>query len=142
MCKPVGRVGVSHPTPASGVGTLRVGRLVAMAVDLEDDAERIFDIAHAIGFLAGVIFADRHPLLTASRHDLFDQAFNVGVLDAEVEGGEAKIAFNAKYLMDVLGVIGTDNVALEVTTPSSPGVIRPSNTEDYIHVIMPMFVQW
>ena len=67
---------------------------------------------------------------------------NSAEMDAEVEGGEAKIAFNAKYLMDVLGVIGTDNVALEVTTPSSPGVIRPSNTEDYIHVIMPMFVQW
>ena len=67
---------------------------------------------------------------------------NSAEMDAEVEGGEAKIAFNAKYLMDVLGVIDTDNVALEVTTPSSPGVIRPSNKEDYIHVIMPMFVQW
>ncbi len=63
-------------------------------------------------------------------------------MDAEVEGGEAKIAFNAKYLMDVLGVIDADNVALELTAPSSPGVISPSTTEDYIHVIMPMFVQW
>ena len=67
---------------------------------------------------------------------------NSAEMDAEVEGGEAKIAFNAKYLMDVLGVIGTDNVALEVTTPSSPGVLRQPNQEDYIHVIMPMFVQW
>ena len=67
---------------------------------------------------------------------------NSAEMDAEVEGGEAKIAFNAKYLMDVLGVIDTDNVALEVTTPSSPGVLRPSNMENYIHVIMPMFVQW
>jgi DNA polymerase-3 subunit beta len=63
-------------------------------------------------------------------------------MDAVVEGGEAKIAFNAKYLMDVLGVIETDEVALEVTTPSSPGVLRPTDTENYIHVIMPMFVQW
>ena len=62
-----------------------------MAVDFEDDAERIFDIAHAIAFLAGVIFADRHPLLAASRHDLFDQAFNVGVLDAEVERAVALV---------------------------------------------------
>jgi len=67
---------------------------------------------------------------------------NSAEMDAEVEGGEAKIAFNAKYLMDVLGVIESDDVALEVTTPSSPGVLRPSDTEDYIHVIMPMFVQW
>ena len=67
---------------------------------------------------------------------------NSAELDAEVEGDEAKIAFNAKYLMDVLGVIGTDRVALEVTTPSSPGVLRPKDTENYIHVVMPMFVQW
>ena len=67
---------------------------------------------------------------------------NSAELDAEVEGDEAKIAFNARYLMDVLGVIGTDRVALEVTTPSSPGVLRPKDTENYIHVVMPMFVQW
>ena len=67
---------------------------------------------------------------------------NLAEMDAEVEGDEAKIAFNAKYLTDVLGVIGTDRVALEVTTPSSPGVLRPKDTENYIHVVMPMFVQW
>ena len=67
---------------------------------------------------------------------------NSAEMDAEVEGDEAKIAFNAKYLTDVLGVIGTDRVALEVTTPSSPGVLRPKDTENYIHVVMPMFVQW
>ena len=67
---------------------------------------------------------------------------NSAEMDADVEGDEAKIAFNAKYLTDVLGVIGTDRVALEVTTPSSPGVLRPKDTENYIHVVMPMFVQW
>jgi DNA polymerase-3 subunit beta len=67
---------------------------------------------------------------------------NSAEMDAEVEGDEAKIAFNAKYLTDVLGVIGTERVALEVTTPSSPGVLRPKDTENYIHVVMPMFVQW
>lgn len=67
---------------------------------------------------------------------------NLAEMDAEVEGDEAKIAFNAKYLTDVLGVIGTERVALEVTTPSSPGVLRPRDTENYVHVVMPMFVQW
>ncbi|MBN2404937.1 MAG: DNA polymerase III subunit beta [Coriobacteriia bacterium] len=67
---------------------------------------------------------------------------NTGDLDALVDGGEAKIAFNVKYLMDVLGVIKQSQVALEVTTPSSPGVVRPIGTDNYVHVIMPMFVQW
>ncbi len=67
---------------------------------------------------------------------------NTGDLDALVDGNEAKIAFNVKYLLDVLGVIKQSQVALEVTTPSSPGVVRPLGTDNYVHVIMPMFVQW
>ena len=67
---------------------------------------------------------------------------NIGEVDATVEGEEAKIAFNSKYLMDVLGVLTKDEVALETTTSSSPGVIRPVGDESYIHVVMPMFVQW
>jgi len=67
---------------------------------------------------------------------------NVGEVDAIVEGEEAKIAFNNKFLADVLGVLHEDKVFLETTNPSSPGVIRPVGTENYIHVVMPMFVQW
>jgi len=67
---------------------------------------------------------------------------NLGEVDAAVEGEEAKIAFNSKYLMDVLGVLTKDEVALETTTSSSPGVIRPVGDESYVHVVMPMFVQW
>lgn len=67
---------------------------------------------------------------------------DVGEIDAIVEGEEAKIAFNGKYLIDVLGVLRESQVALETTNPSSPGVIRPVGVDNYIHVVMPMFVQW
>jgi DNA polymerase-3 subunit beta len=63
-------------------------------------------------------------------------------VDAMVDGDPAKIAFNVKYLSDVLGVLRQSQVALETTTPSSPGVIRPIGVDNYVHVIMPMFVQW
>ncbi|MFH0846673.1 MAG: DNA polymerase III subunit beta [Chloroflexota bacterium] len=68
---------------------------------------------------------------------------NVGEIDAVVEGKtEAKIAFNGRYLIDVLSVLKEEKVALEMTTSSSPGVIRPVGSENYTHVVMPMFVQW
>jgi DNA polymerase-3 subunit beta len=67
---------------------------------------------------------------------------DVGEIDAMVEGEEAKIAFNGKYLADVLGVLREQQVSLETTTPSSPGVVRPVGVDNYIHVVMPMFVQW
>ena len=67
---------------------------------------------------------------------------NLGEIDAMVEGEAAKIAFNSKYLTDVLAVIDEERVALETTSPSSPGMIRPVGTDNYIHIVMPMFVQW
>jgi len=67
---------------------------------------------------------------------------DIGEIDAVVEGEEAKIAFNGKYLGDVLGVLKESQVALEITNPSSPGVIRPMGADNYVHVVMPMFVQW
>ncbi len=64
-------------------------------------------------------------------------------VDAEsIEGGEAKIAFNSRYLQEVLAVLDKGSVALEMTTPSSPGVFKPTDSDNYIHVVMPMFVQW
>jgi len=67
---------------------------------------------------------------------------DVGDIDAVTEGPEAKIAFNGKYLTEALTVLKETQVALEVTTPSSPGVIKPIGTDNYVHVVMPMFVQW
>lgn len=67
---------------------------------------------------------------------------NEGKLDAQVEGEASKIAFNGRYLQDVLQVLDGGRVALETTGPSQPGVIKPLDNDDYVHVVMPMFVQW
>ena len=67
---------------------------------------------------------------------------DVGEIDATVEGDESKIAFNGKYLTDVLSVLKEAQVALETTNPSSPGLVRPVGADNYTHVVMPMFVQW
>jgi len=67
---------------------------------------------------------------------------NENEVEASVEGDETKIAFNSKFLSDVLNVIEGDDVKLETTTPSSPGVFRSPKHENYTHVVMPMFVQW
>lgn len=66
---------------------------------------------------------------------------NNGEIDASVEGDASKIAFNSRYLNDVLNVLN-GKVALEMTSPSSQGVFRPVDERDYVHVVMPMFVQW
>src|SRR3990170_862304 len=67
---------------------------------------------------------------------------NQGELDAAVEGEGVKIAFNGKYLQDVLQALDGGSVALETTGPSSQGAFKPVGTDNYVHVIMPMIVQW
>jgi DNA polymerase-3 subunit beta len=78
-------------------------------------------------------------VLSARTEEIGD---NIGEIDATVEGEETKIAFNSKFLSDVLGVLHEERVTLEMTSSSSPGVIRPVGVENYTHVVMPMFVQW
>ena len=42
----------------------------------------------------------------------------------------------------MLNVISGDKVALEITSASSPGLIKASEDDGNIHVVMPMFVSW
>lgn len=76
-----------------------------------------------------------HMVISATSAETGD---NVAELDATVEGPAVEIAFNVKYLAEVLSVIDTPNVALETTAPTSPGVIRPVGNEDFLYVVMPM----
>ena len=63
---------------------------------------------------------------------------DVSEIDASVEGEAVEIAFNVGYLIDVLSVTDAAQVALDTTTSSSPGVIRPVGEDSFTHVIMPM----
>lgn len=67
-----------------------------------------------------------------------DVGNNVSTIHADVDGPEQQIIFNVKYLSDVLKVIDTPKVALEVTSAARPGVIKPVGPADYTYVIMPM----
>ncbi len=63
---------------------------------------------------------------------------NTSDIDAAVDGPEGQIAFNVRYLNDVLGSLKTPQVALEMQNSASAGVIRPVGNTDSTHVIMPM----
>tara|TARA_Y100001936_G_scaffold224004_1_gene241265 strand:+ start:3510 stop:4634 length:1125 start_codon:yes stop_codon:yes gene_type:complete len=67
---------------------------------------------------------------------------NENNIQADVEGDESKVAFNSRFLLDVLGVFDSKDIILETNTPSSPGVFKSLDNPGYTHVIMPMFVQW
>ncbi len=67
-----------------------------------------------------------------------ETGFSQSTIDATVEGPEILIAFNVRFLREVLEVIKTPNVALETTVDTGPGVIRPVGEDNFLHVMMPM----
>lgn len=76
-----------------------------------------------------------HAVIAATSTETGD---NVAQIDASVDGDAIEIAFNVKYMTDVLNVIDTPQVALETTSPMEPGVIKPVGDTDFVHIIMPM----
>jgi DNA polymerase III subunit beta len=67
-----------------------------------------------------------------------ETGYNQTEIDASIEGPNLLIAFNVRFLREVLDVIKTPNVALETTAETAPGVIRPVGEDNFLHVIMPM----
>jgi DNA polymerase-3 subunit beta len=65
---------------------------------------------------------------------------NVGQLDASVRGNAGQISFNGRYLRDALEVIGSPQVALQLTGDQRPGVLRPVGEFEtgHLQIIMPM----
>jgi DNA polymerase-3 subunit beta len=61
-------------------------------------------------------------------------------LNTEYQGGSVEIGFNAQYLLDFLGVAGTEAVSLELKDHESQGMFRPQGdgATDYRYVVMPM----
>ncbi|NJN81082.1 MAG: DNA polymerase III subunit beta [Caldilineaceae bacterium] len=78
--------------------------------------------------------------LTATSPEIGD---SVNEIDAMVDGEELEIAFNARFLIDVLSQIDQPQVVLETTQPTRPGAIRPVGLgeDEFLHVVMPMLPQ-
>jgi DNA polymerase-3 subunit beta len=61
-------------------------------------------------------------------------------LTAAVNGPDGQIAFNSRYLLDVLSVLKTSRVMLGMNGPNQAGVLRPMESSEYTYVIMPMVI--
>ncbi len=59
-------------------------------------------------------------------------------LSIELEGEGIQIAFNSRYLIDVLRVIDTEEILLELAGALSPGIIKPVQGGNYLSLILPI----
>jgi DNA polymerase-3 subunit beta len=60
-------------------------------------------------------------------------------ISTTMEGDPIKLAFNGRFISDFLGVCDTEEVSVEMTTPSYPGVFKPKSPDnEFSYVVMPM----
>ena len=59
-------------------------------------------------------------------------------VDIDLQGEEIEIAFNSKYLLDVLKNMDEENVEIQMTSSVSPCVIKAQNTEIYKYLVLPV----
>lgn len=74
--------------------------------------------------------------LSANNPDLGEA---VEEIDAEYKGKPISIGFNARYLLDVLGVLNDEGeIDIELKDELSPSIVRRAGDEGYLYVLMPM----
>jgi DNA polymerase-3 subunit beta len=64
-------------------------------------------------------------------------------MSCEYQGEDIQIAFNAKFLIEMLSAADTDEVFIELSTPSKAGLIKPSEQapgEEKLMYVMPLML--
>lgn len=117
------------PSEATTVVTVARSELVA-AVKMADLFAR--DAAHHIRWQSG---PDTGVTLRATSSAAGQ---NETTVDGTVTGEACQIAFNAKYLLDALGVIKTEQVQIGLVGPDRPGVLRGVGDDHSLGLVMPL----
>ncbi|MBN8836756.1 MAG: DNA polymerase III subunit beta [Sphingobacteriia bacterium] len=64
-------------------------------------------------------------------------------MNCQYDGSDLQIAFNAKFLIEMLSAADTDDVKIELSTPTKAGIIKPTEQaehEDLLMLVMPLML--
>ncbi len=79
---------------------------------------------------------------SAEALEITAQTQDVGNIDEKVParlvGEPTEIAFNARYLLEVLEALDVESITMDLGGPLNPGMVRMEGDEDYLYVLMPM----
>lgn len=62
-------------------------------------------------------------------------------VEASVSGEEGEIAFNFRFLLDLLNNFPEETLIFEMSGPLNPGVFKPKKLTSFLHIIMPVRIQ-
>ena len=111
-------------------------------IKLSVNTEYLFSVIRRVSLLA-------NPKTPSIRMEAKDSELNVSastpelgeaqeMMQVNIEGGNVEIAFNARFVMDVLRNIEADEVLFKFRDSLSPVLVTPAEENNYMCVIMPM----
>ena len=81
--------------------------------------------------------------LTVSAQDLDFSNEASEKINCDYKGNAMEIGFNAKFLLEMLGALDSNEINIELSTPNRAGIIRPTEkdeTEDLLMLVMPVML--
>lgn len=76
-------------------------------------------------------------MILSSKSDIGDIKENITVA---LTGNDLTIAFNVRYFNEALRVINDEFIKLSFTVPSAPCILKSSETDEYVYLILPVRV--
>lgn len=80
---------------------------------------------------------DGELIITSSNNDV---GKGTEAITCSTEGDSLNVAFNARYILEVLKNIDTEDAIFEFNNSLSPACIRPSGDEKYLYIVTPVRV--
>lgn len=114
-------------------------KLVISRQELMGSLKRMANFSNKTTYQVRFKIAGNELQITAQDIDFSNEAFER--LKCEYEGEDMEIGFNAKFLSEMLGVVDTEEVLIELSAGNRPGLIRPtesSDDEDTMMLLMPI----
>ncbi len=110
-------------------------KVIIDAAELSAALNRALVLARQDGYR--VVLRAQGPELTISANSQ-----DVGKVEEKInismEGGDAEIAFNADFMLNMLNATSAKQIVMELSGPLNSGLLRPVGEENYVYVLMPM----
>jgi DNA polymerase-3 subunit beta len=130
------RIDGRFPNYAQLIPTESETRATVGREELLEAVKRVSILAqHNVPLRVSIRPEDRVLTLSASTPDIGEASED---LEVDAEGEEVEIAFNSSFMIDGVGAAGTEQVALETTSPLKPGLLSSVGDEEYIYILMPV----
>ena len=130
-----------YPDYNAVIPTENPNNLIVSRGDFQSSLKRISIYANKT--TNQVILSMNDGSLTISAQDLDFSNEAQEILDCSYEGEPLTIGFNAKFLGEMLGVLESDDIKLELSAPTRAGILLPMENvdgEEILMLVMPVML--